>query len=129
MSHAPRKKKLKLEPLEGRAVPSVAHPAAHVTPAALVRGTHYLVLNGTAHGQVQQEMSNPDIGATLDIQGQGTLTRLGAVQLSGSLHGTGFIASGYASGTITLTNSHGSVSLQLHGPTQPGFTLPVSGTY
>jgi hypothetical protein len=47
----------------------------------------------------------------------------------GSLAGTGFIAEGHATGTLTLTNARGSVTLALTGPSQDGFSPPGSGAY
>lgn len=72
-------------------------------------------------------MGIPDIGKTYNLTGNGTVTPLGTVQLSGSLHTPGNIASGYATGTITLSNTNGSLVLQLTGPLQTGFLpLPTS---
>ena len=42
-----------LEPLEGRAVLSVAQPGMAIVPAALVQGVQYLFLEGAANGTVQ----------------------------------------------------------------------------
>jgi hypothetical protein len=37
-----------------------------------------------------------------------------------------FIATGHAGGTLTLSGARGSLTLQLEGPTQPGFSAPPS---
>jgi hypothetical protein len=129
MADNERRSKPELESLEGRTVPSAAIPGAAVTPAALVHGAKYLFLHGTAHGKTHQTMLNPDVGVALALHGHGIVSPLGAVAVSGTLHGTGFIATGTPEGTITLSNARGSVTLKLVGPSEPGFTPPPSGTY
>lgn len=129
MSDGERRTTFELELLEGRVVPSTVHAGLHVRPTALVRGTGYLFLNGTAQLQVHQVPGIPDTGTTYYVHGSGSVSPLGAVGLSGSLHGTGFIQMGSAGGTIQLSNGRGSVILSLVGPPQPGFTPLESGTY
>lgn len=74
--------------------------------------------------------TNPDIGKLYLFTGTGTAGALGAVSATGSVRTLGFIAGGHATGTLTLSNSHGSVTLTLTGPSQPGFSgLPASMTY
>lgn len=126
-----RRAELAVEPLEGRVVLSTVHHMAAVNPAALINGVGYLFLNGTLHGKASTPTAPPipDIGSSLSIQGQGKLSPLGSVRFSGTLHGTGFVATGEATGSLTLTNKRGSVTLSLEGPPQPGFTPPGSGTY
>jgi hypothetical protein len=119
-----------LEFLEGRAVLSSVSPGAAIHSTALVQGTTYLFLNGEARGAFRQKSVNPDIGVTFVLAGAGRVTPLGAVRLSGSLQGTGFIRPpGHAGGTIQLSNARGSVTLRLEGPPQGGFTPPPSATY
>lgn len=129
MSDGERRTKLTLEPLEGRVVPSTTVPNPGVTTTALIQGAGYLFLNGTAHGTVRHTPGNPDAGSVVTFHGQGQITPLGTVRVSGSLHGTGFIQSGTAGGTIQLSNNRGTVTLNLQGPSQPGFTPAPSGTY
>jgi hypothetical protein len=51
-------------------------------------------------------------------------------QLTGTLHLTGFIAHGQATGTLTFTVGGDRLSLSLVGPVQPGFSgAPKSFTY
>jgi hypothetical protein len=124
-----RRVSVNVEPLEGRVVLSTAHFGAAVNPAALINGASYLFINGTLHGKAHAAMSNPDAGSTVTVQGQGKLSPFGSIHFSGSLHGTGFISSGNSTGTLTITNKKGTVTLDLEGPSQPGFTPPQSGTY
>jgi hypothetical protein len=63
------------------------------------------------------------------FEGRGHLGRLGAVKLTGTLSGTGFILQGHAAGSLTLRNPRGSVTLALSGPPEGGFRAPTSGTY
>lgn len=130
--HERRRKRaqLSVEPLEGRVVLSTVHVGASVSPAALIQGVNYLFINGTLHGTAKTVAPPiPDLAATTSIQGHGKLGVLGSVRFSGTLRGTGFIASGNETGTLTLTNKHGKVTLDLLGPQVRGFTPPQSGTY
>jgi hypothetical protein len=124
-----RRPEFRVEALEGRVVLSGAHASVAVSPAALIQGTSYLFLNGTVKGTYTTSMHAPDTGAMLTLQAKGTVTPLGQVTAKGTLHGPGFIKSGPISGTVTLTNKKGSVTLSLVGPVVPGFTPPSSGTY
>lgn len=116
MSERERRTKLTLEPLEGRVVPSAAVPNAGVTTSALVRGTGYLFLTGTAHGKVHQTPGNPNPGSTITFHGQGRLTSLGVVKVSGSLHSANLLAPMSAGGTVRLSNGRGTVTLSLDRP-------------
>jgi hypothetical protein len=132
MSHGNRRtsrKRLGLEPLEGRVVLSAAHPGAPVITTALVNGLQYLDLNGSAHGTLRHEPGIPDVGSRDVLQGAGRVSGLGQVQVSGTLNGTGFIREGRPGGTIRLSSARGSVTLSLVGPDQAGFAAPPSGPY
>jgi hypothetical protein len=122
---------LEIESLEGRVVLSTSsHMATAVVPAALVKGVTYLYLQGSGEGTFKHHQVLPaDIASTDVFKGTAHLGRLGTVKVSGSLTGTGFIAQGHATGTLTLSNSRGSVTLTLTGPSQGGFLAPGSGTY
>jgi hypothetical protein len=81
-----------------------------------------LPLAGTITGTYTiPPLLNPDAGVTYIFNGSGNAGALGAVTATGSVRLPGFIASGKATGTLTLSNSQGSVSLQLTGPMQAGF--------
>jgi hypothetical protein len=134
MSDSERRKRraqFSVEPLEGRVVLSGMHHAAVVNPAALIKGAGYLFLSGTVHGKATGPTPPPipDLASSESLEGKGRLSPLGQIHFSGTLHGTGFIAKGPETGTLTLTNKKGSVTLKLVGPTVNGFTPPQSGTY
>lgn len=61
-----------------------------------------------------------DEGLSFTFNGQGTVKPLGNVGLGGTLREVGFIAGSRAGGSLTLTNSQGSVTLTLTGPKQNG---------
>ena len=129
-----RRRAQRLEPscesLEGRVVLSASHVAGAAVPAALVKGVTYLFLNGSGHGSFSQPQAPiPDVGVTDVFKGKAFLKQLGAVTLTGSLTGTGFIAQGHATGTLALKNARGSVTLTLTGAPEGGFQPPQSGTY
>lgn len=118
-----------LESLEGRRVLSTASAAVAPIGASLVRGVTYLDLQGATHGTPSSVVGNPDVGTTVNFRGTGTLTGFGPAKLTGSLHGTGFIASSHVEGTITLAGSKGNVTLKVQSPSAGGFTAPGSGNY
>ena len=101
-------------PMGGSAIQSVAtiHSTAVVS----------LPLTGKITGTYTiPPLLNPEAGQTYIFNGSGTAGALGAVTATGSVHLPGFIASGKATGTLTLSNSLGSVTLTLTGPPQAGF--------
>ncbi len=96
---------------------------------ALLHGLSDLDLQGSAHGSPSTVVGNPDVGTTVKLQGNGLIPGLGSVKVSGSLHGTGFIANSHVEGSLKLSNNKGSITLQLQSPVVGGFTAPASGTY
>jgi hypothetical protein len=89
-----------------------------------------LALNGQVTGTWSAHPANPDIGPIQTLTGSGTVRPLGHVQAHATLHLTGFIASGHATGTLTLASRRGSVTLALVGATQPGFSgAPTTWSY
>jgi hypothetical protein len=78
-------------------------------------------LHGPLHGSYTIVPSIPDTGTHYDLSGSGSIDGLGQVTATGELHSTGFILNGHATGTLTLQNANGAVTLQLVGPSQPGF--------
>jgi hypothetical protein len=87
---------------------------------------HHLALQGAIAGTYTTVPTIPDTGMTQQLDGAGNVKPLGAVTAMGTIHMPGFIREGRATGTLTLTNAHGSVTLQLTGPLQPGFSPPPS---
>jgi hypothetical protein len=108
------------------AAPAIVQAQAK-TPDHPVSQQQSLVLNGQVRGIYSTPFTNPDIGKSQVLTGQGKVAPLGSVKLrNSSLHLTGFIAQGHATGTVTLSGAKGSVTLTLVGPTQPGFSGPPS---
>ncbi len=100
-----------VETIESRALPSAA-------------------LAGTLSGTFTTPASDPDVGQSTQLSGQGTITPLGLVNAVGVVEGVGFIAHGHATGAISLSGTDGSVTLELSGPAQrEGAKLPVSFHY
>jgi hypothetical protein len=83
-------------------------------------------LLGTVSGTWTTKPTLPDVGGDQVLMGTGDVAPLGAVQMSGELHTPGFIDMGESGGTVTLSNADGSVTLQLVGLPQPGFSGPPS---
>ncbi len=133
MSDANRRKRRTgptVESLEERKTPSTVHPMSAVHPTALVRGVGDLFLNGTVTGTFRTNPAPlPDLASSIRLTGHGKVSPLHKVTVSGAISGTGLIATGQASGTIKLTNVKGSVTLNVTGPSQPGFSSPQAGTY
>jgi hypothetical protein len=65
--------------------------------------------------------SIPDTGRPYDLSGSGYIHGLGQVTATGELDSIGFVHYGHATGKLTLQNANGTVTLQLVGPSQPGF--------
>jgi hypothetical protein len=81
---------------------------------------------GMVHGSWTTKPTLPDAGTIQELQGSGFFPSLGQVQMSGTLHTPGFIREGRTTGTLVLSNARGSITLQLVGPPQPGFSPPPS---
>lgn len=79
-------------------------------------------LHGTIDGTIKQQLGMPDAGVVYALKGSADLAGLGRVNVTGTLHGVGMIAQGQASGTLTINNAHGSVTVSMVGPIQPGFS-------
>jgi hypothetical protein len=112
-----------VESLEGRMLLSAVRvPVAHAP--ALVASTasgRRLVLDGTLQGTWSKTQANPDVGGSETLQGWGSTQPLGQVQATGTLQTPGFIRSARATGSLTLSNAQGSVTLRLVGVMgQPG---------
>ena len=123
--------RLHVEEMEARLVPSAASPHYPGLGAALVAHAATLApaLGGTVTG-TYTATAKPDLGTTYDLTGSGTLNLLGQVTAQGTLQSLGFIASGHAGGTVTITAGKDTITLQLTGHRQKGFApLPKHFTY
>jgi hypothetical protein len=130
-----------LEELGSRILPSgIAHAPSPELPAALVASPmppqlkHPLAGHGS--GAYSTDLIPTDAGTVYHLHGSANLAGLGQVEILGSVTAVGFTTMGRASGRLTLFGNGGSVTVQLLGPEQPGFSrLPhyfhynvVSGT-
>jgi hypothetical protein len=79
-------------------------------------------LAGNGSGDFTVGALVPDAGTIYRLTGSASVGLLGRVTVSGTVQSTGFILIGRAMGELTLNNSQGSVTLQLTGPVQPGFS-------
>lgn len=115
----------KPEPLEARALlsalahPHLAHPArvSAVSPAHSVPKTP--PLQGSVAGDYTKRPSPSAVrasapGTDLTLNGNGNVTTLGDVQLSGVIH-TGVSKYAAGMGTLVLTDSQGTLKLSLRG--------------
>ena len=124
-----QKKTPDVEELETRAVPSTVPFLA--TGASGMLGAHAngnaaAALTGLLTGSYTPAPGIPDAGLRFTLQGGGTVSGMGKVTLTGSLHGVGYTVAGHAGGELVLTNAHGSLTLRLEGTLQPGFApLPT----
>jgi len=70
-------------------------------------------------------MPIPDAGVKLRLTATGAVKPLGRVSVTGTVHGTGFIARGHEFLQLTLTSLHkGVVTVDAHSGLVAGFTTP-----
>jgi hypothetical protein len=121
--------KLNLESLEERSVPSATAIAAPVDIAptahfSTLPPTYSHPLAGYGAGNYSATTSAVDTGTTYHLSGSGHFRQIGNATVSGSIQSVGMIASGKAHGTLTFSNARGSVTVELTGPVQSGFSTP-----
>ncbi|HEV3165440.1 MAG TPA: hypothetical protein VGZ22_15545 [Isosphaeraceae bacterium] len=83
---------------------------------------HAIVLNGTVKGQYTAERFNPDAGTSYKLFASGRIPHVGSSVVFGTLLTPGNLAQGRSGGTLTVISPGGSLTLQLTGPVQPGFS-------
>lgn len=101
--------------------------SATITLAGLpcTGATHCLDLSGRLGGTLTASAVHiPDVGRGYALTGTGSVHPLGRVTGRGQVQGTGFIARGHESLTLTLTGGSGSVTVQALSSTVGGFTSP-----
>jgi hypothetical protein len=105
------------------AVPDGTHgPHGAFALVAVPPSSSGAALDGALSGHLIANRRFPDGGASYRLTGAGRLAGAGPVSLTGSLQGVGFIVSGHATGELTLADAHGSLTLELRGPSQRGFS-------
>jgi hypothetical protein len=103
---------------------------AHVVSLGLPSIHHHHLLDGNGSGTYTGASLIVDAGASYTLQGTAKLVGLGQVTVTSSINGVGMIPQGHATGWLTFTNAHGSVTVELTGPKQPGFaSLPEHYSY
>ena len=115
-----------LERLGSRILPSASPVAAHSAP--VLNGPSVLQTNpplaGHGHGSYSYDAVQSGAGIEYRMSGTAALSGMGAVSVSGSIHSVGFIVRGHAGGELTFKGPHGSITVELIGPTQTGFSPP-----
>lgn len=99
--------------------PPVLHPIDPLPPVTSPPVIHRVLLTGG--GTYTQPLINVDAGTSYQLSGTITHSFL-SFNVKGWIQGTGMIQSGRASGHLVLTNEFGSITLELHGPVQNGFS-------
>jgi hypothetical protein len=121
-----RKLRPSLESMESKQLLSGAGMAIVST----IVSTQEVNLAGTLHGTFRKPLGTPDVGAQYNLAGSGRIAHFGPATVAGSLREVGFIAQGHSTGTLTLANAKGSLTLSLTGATQGGFSrLPTSYSF
>jgi hypothetical protein len=145
---------LKLEHLEGRDMPSTGLPgtdpiilSAHDPalarwdgPVAEIHLRRIVTDAVTGSGIKLQHLGQGsgtytngfefDAGVPYHLTGSGQFVGLIGAKIAGSLYSVGFIRTGHAVGELTFSNAKGSVTIELVGPEQPGFSpLPSKFSY
>jgi hypothetical protein len=129
---ASRRVRPNVEALGAKTLLSVSAAVMPVVRAAMVAaaGRRSSPLLGGVSGTTSAAVTIPDAGRTTTLTGSGKVGPLGSVSAEGQFHAVGFIAQGTAEGTLTLSNSRGSVTVRLVGPPRNGFSaLPTSYRY
>ena len=85
---------------------------------------HCLRLIGTLTGSLTAQASIPDVGRRFGVRASGHVAPLGAVAVTGSVAGTGFIRRGRERLTLTLRTGRGTVTVDAQSPEVPGQTSP-----
>ena len=102
---------------------AAAAPIVSAIPIPIIVG-----LNGQTHGSYSSQVRIPDTGTIYDLQTTGKFHGYGQATVTGTLHTTGFTATGRAFGTLKVVLPQGTLTLTLTGPTQPGFS-PLPNTF
>jgi hypothetical protein len=123
-----------VEALEPRAFFSVTAAQSHMVTASVKASVIVKLpfpipasfgLTGTATGSYTRATGIPDTGATYHFTGSGKISPLGADTVTGSLQTPGFILNGVDTGTLTLSNVKGTVTVSVTGPSANPSATPV----
>ncbi len=113
-----------LEGMESRLVPSAGLGNLAAAQVHALHSTPKPSVAGVLRGHYITELNHPliaDLPLTFDLNGGGRVGPLGQVQLSGKLYVGGFKPPGSPdTGTLTLTNAKGSITLNVSGTIHTG---------
>lgn len=105
--------------------PTVRHATFKVSGSRCHSTAHCIRLVGSFHGTITVTGPyNPDVGKQFTIAGSGTVNPLGHVEVTGTAHGTGFVAHGRESLQLRLDASRGSVTVTAQSGLVAGFSSP-----
>ena len=122
--------RLIVEQLDSRTLPSSTLVLPPITSPVPAMASTSHPLQGTGTSNYVGSVITPDTGPSVDLTGTIHLQSLGTFQLSGWLQSVGSVVQGRAYGELVLTNSQGSITLDLHGGVQPAFSpLPRELVY
>jgi hypothetical protein len=133
-----KRRTLQLEELGTRILPSATPlpltgpvgSVPSVSPISLPPINFPGPLSGHGQGEYSYKLILSGAGPQYKLEGTAHLAGLGKVDVSGSLHGVGFIVNGHAGGELTFTNKEGSLTVDLTGPEQRAFSsLPDQFSY
>ena len=115
-------------------IPTTTQTTTTTGKSGTTSATTTHALGGTGQGTFTNPLDQNDLTVddmtTYNFDGTANLADMGAVTVTGTVHSVGFVLSGQATGQLTFTNSKGSVTVQLTGPVQEGFSpLPESFSY
>jgi hypothetical protein len=124
---------LSITPLQTAPAPVQDGPAAPTHAAMLKDLPAHLLAPHALHGHSSGSYEIPfpitnGGGRVYMLRGTVALAGLGHFAVSGSLASTGSISPGRAGGELTFSNGRGSLTLELVGPVQPGFS-PLPGAF
>jgi hypothetical protein len=75
-------------------------------------------LSGHGHGSYSYDAVESGAGIEYRLGGTASLSGMGTVGVSGSVRSVGFIQKGRAEGELTFEGPHGSITVELTGPTR-----------
>jgi hypothetical protein len=118
-------RRLEWDVLESMTLMAVGAPGIHMNwpPGVEVAAakTETVHLGGGAEGSYEAFSQLPDTGTTYKFSGTpGLITPLGKSTVNGTIESPGFIVNGQSHGTLTIANWHGTLTLQITGPSRPG---------
>ena len=123
MTHVCARTLLDCLELGERALPSAVGPQPIVVDSGMATAavsSH--PLRGAGTGTYLGPRIMIDVGTSFTLSGTANLAGLGSFRVTGAVQGVGMIEFGRATGELVLSNSHGTITIELHGAVQPAFS-------